>query len=377
MEQWPAVKKSLPIILVLMAGIGISFVAYFFTDKWAEEKWIRSFERESIVHAKNLEQQLGLTLGAILSVKALYQASEQVERAEFKAFTNLELVDRIGIQAMEWVPRVALEDRAEFEAAARRDGLTGFKFTERKSQGQMIPVEERTEYFPVFFVEPLAGNKSALGFDMGSNPIRLEAMHKARDSGKAVATSRITLVQESGNQYGFLLFEPIYQNGSAIDTVEQRRTALQGFGLGVLRIGDIVEAGSERKDTELAVHRDLFLFDTLSPVGSQQLYPREGTIESRADIMSSVCVDISLQVGGRDWLIVYCPTAGKANVWRWQSGVVLFAGLMGTGMQVAYLISILRKKLEVEGLIEGLRSSDDRYRALFDNAHDMIQSIDL
>ncbi|HIE66192.1 MAG TPA: PAS domain S-box protein, partial [Nitrospira sp.] len=34
-------------------------------------------------------------------------------------------------------------------------------------------------------------------------------------------------------------------------------------------------------------------------------------------------------------------------------------------------------KLEVEGLTEGLRSSDDRYRALFDNAHDMIQSIDL
>ncbi len=105
----------------------------------------------------------------------------------------------------------------------------GPRITERQSQGVMAPAGQRGEYFPVYFVEPLKGNKAAIGFDLGSNPARLEALQNSGDSGELVASSRITLVQEKTNQYGFLVFVPVYRDAAATDAVEDRRGKLIGF----------------------------------------------------------------------------------------------------------------------------------------------------
>ena len=85
-----------------------------------------------------------------------------------------------------------------------------------------MPADFREEYFPVYYVEPYQGNEAALGFDLASNPVRLEALNKSRDSGQGVATARITLVQESEDQFGFLVFRPIYRNGFPAETMAVR-----------------------------------------------------------------------------------------------------------------------------------------------------------
>ena len=95
------------------------------------------------------------------------------------------------------------------------------------------PLGERDLYYPVFYVEPLKGNEPAAGFDLGSNPTRLAALERARDTGQAAATGRINLVQEKGGVYGFLVFVPVYRRGTQPATVEQRRSTLQGFALAV------------------------------------------------------------------------------------------------------------------------------------------------
>lgn len=74
-----------------------------------------------------------------------------------------------------------------------------------------------------------------MGFDLGSNPARLAALEQAADTGRAVATEGIKLVQETGTQAGFLIFIPVYRQEMPLTTVEQRRMALQGFVLGVFR----------------------------------------------------------------------------------------------------------------------------------------------
>ena len=102
---------------------------------------------------------------------------------------------------------------------AEKDGLTGFNITEKSKQGIMVPAGLREEYFPVYYVTPLKGNEKALGFDLGSNAVRLAALEKARDSGELVVSGRIKLVQETGNQYGVLAFLPRYRNGVLPDTV--------------------------------------------------------------------------------------------------------------------------------------------------------------
>ena len=83
----------------------------------------------------------------------------------------------------------------EFDRAARDDGVGGFSITERGPDGILQPSSESDEYFPVYDMEPLAGNEVAVGFDLVRNPTRLEALEQSRDTGQTVATSQTTLVQ--------------------------------------------------------------------------------------------------------------------------------------------------------------------------------------
>ena len=117
---------------------------------------------------------------------------------------------------------------------------------------------QRDEYFPVYFVEPYKGNEIALGFDLGLDITRLQSLQQSRDTGEIVATARITLVQETKGQAGFIVFVPIYRKGSLLDSIEVRRENLEGFILGVFRIGSIVEAASSYLKAEGA---NVYLYD--------------------------------------------------------------------------------------------------------------------
>jgi CHASE1-domain containing sensor protein len=69
----------------------------------------------------------------------------------------------------------------------------------------MVRASERAEYYPVYYQEPIVEGGIALGFDLGSNPERLEALLQARDTGSLTATARVILVEETqGERYSTL-----------------------------------------------------------------------------------------------------------------------------------------------------------------------------
>ncbi len=104
----------------------------------------------------------------------------------------------------------------------------------------MVRAPRRAEYFPSYYVESLGGNGRTLGFDGASDPIRREALNRARDTGKPTATDPLTLMQDVQRQAGFLVFLPIYRSGLPHDTVGERRLNLQGYVNGAFRIRDIM-----------------------------------------------------------------------------------------------------------------------------------------
>ena len=79
---------------------------------------------------------------------------------------------------------------------------------------------------------------------MYSEPVRREAMERARDSGLPALSGKVTLVQEFGPevQAGFLIYLPIYAAGTTPDTVDARRAALLGFVYSPFRAHDIMES---------------------------------------------------------------------------------------------------------------------------------------
>ena len=199
------------------------------------------FEHLARVQAVAIIDQISLSLASLKSINSLLRSNTEVGRQDFKTFVrSLDLGS--ATQALEWIPRIQHSERSKYEAAVRNEGFNDFQITERGSQGQLVRASERKEYFPVHLVEPLPGNRAALGFDLGSNKASVEALRKSRDSGNIYATSRITHVQETGDQYGILVVAPIYQGGAQHRTIEERRLNLAGFALGVFHIGDIINS---------------------------------------------------------------------------------------------------------------------------------------
>ncbi len=315
----------LPTTIAICVGCALTIVAYFITARMEEREHLINFERKADVWFDLIEKRINHTVSVLRSIDSLYAASREVDRDEFRAFIRT-LGEQQAVQALEWVPRVPRARRAAFEEAARENELPNFAFTERQSQGDMVRAGTRAEYFPVYFVEPYAGNEAALGFDLGSNGVRLEALNRARDSGEMVATLRITLVQEIGDQYGFLVFAPIYRNGAPQGTVAERRANLMGFGLHVFRIGDLVNAAiaqspSSRNSAVIQI------FDQSAPEGNRRLYPKTLASEGDAEpLLSHHRNPRTLRVTGRNWLLVATPTATfieeGGHMWRpWSMNV--------------------------------------------------------
>ena len=287
-------------------------------------------------------QGIERNLEVLESIGGLFAASAVVERQDFRAFVKGPLSRHQEIQALSWNQRVKDSDRASYEGATQSEGFSWFQITERSAQGQMERAERRAEYISVTYIEPLEGNEAALGFDVASNPTRLEALDESRDTGEMVATARITLVQETGEQFGVLILKPVYRSGTPLETIEQRRQSLTGFAVGVFRIGDMVE--TSLKDLHVA-GVNISLYDETPPPGERLLYfqePMEGNGPTGGEQLAAqgrFSLSAALDAPGRQWSLLISPTSEfyAANRTREAWGI-LVAGLLITALLAAYLL---------------------------------------
>jgi CHASE1-domain containing sensor protein len=327
-------------VLTLVLGIALSTLVFFTVESRDRTNLRLAFDDA----ATNVESAINLglqrSLDEVNSVGALFDSSNITNRTQFAVFAKELLATSRRIQALEWIPLVPSAMRDNYEKAAQ-DAFPGFKFTERKAQGQMIREGARDEYFPVYFVEPEAANRAAIGFDLGSNAVRLEALKKARDTGQIVATGRITLIQETATQYGFLLFRPVYRSGLPHEATEQRHDNLLGFALGVFRISDVIEAAAghlQPAGISAAIYDDSApaseRFLAAWPAATRDQTSLNGQTQAKPELRRIE----SLDIGGRHWKVVLTPTTQFYRSGPSQSSwVALLVGLMISILMVAYI----------------------------------------
>ena len=222
-------------------------------------------------------------------------------------------------------------ERTALEARAKAEGVPGFKFTEEKSEGVIVPAGPRDEYFPVVYVESLTKNAPAFGFDVGSEPRRRAAMEQAWTSGQPAATVPIRLAQEPGSQRGFIVFYPLYRGSSA--TPEERRASLRGFATAVFRIGDLVELSLA------AMGENGVALTIRDQDNGEVIYRQEAVrLKNRPTWQSTV------GVAGRHWQLQFEPTTAfhslRSDALPW---IVPGAGIIITGLLSGYLWSSARQ----------------------------------
>ncbi|MCZ6509620.1 MAG: CHASE domain-containing protein [Alphaproteobacteria bacterium] len=326
----------MPYLAVFLAGLTISAALFVVVLRHSQNDDLQQmYQEEAVPLTVVLGRSIENTLNSIASIGRLFAASNEVERDEFRAYVELNLARDGEIQAIEWIPRVSAGDRVAYETAARRDGFTDFRITERNSSGEMVPAAVRNEYFPVYFVEPLDANEVALGFDMASDPLLLEALNRARDTGRIAASQKIRMVHGTGEQYGFVAFAPVYSTGSVPETVAVRREKLTGFALGVFRIEDILQTAIAR--TQSLSKLDLYVLDATAPSDAMLLYFRGAPGQDHLSLSAEELLldgykNTVLSVGDRNWLLVFVPPEGSilpTNAAPWVVG--LFGLLLTVG----------------------------------------------
>ncbi|MGI9417109.1 MAG: sensor histidine kinase [Geminicoccaceae bacterium] len=332
-----AVLTALPVFLI--------------TRSLSEEARHGSFVAEAEQAAFRLAHDIDLALTSLRALKGLYEGSVHVSRDEFSAFVRA-LQPGAAVQSLEWIRRVPATERAEVEEAVRLDGFSEFTFREYDGEGKIVPATGRPEYFPVSYLEPFTGNEAVFGLDLGSSPVSLDALRRARDSGRQAASGRVKLAQDPEGQFGFSVFEPIYAEAAL--NLDARVERLEGFAHGVFRVADLIR---------LAVPEDRFqvaVFDLSAPAGERQLYPA-GDVERER----SRGHEVRLEIADRNWSVLLAPVAGSApNTLPWIAAATWLGALMVL-WTVRELVSSRRHSQELAAINHRLeRLSDLRQQAI-------------
>lgn len=378
--------KRLTPVVVVVAGLIGSIALFLWTSALEREQAQVRFEQAASDRALAVKRGIDKSLNAIESLEAFYRATANVSREEFKTFVQPFFSQGLGLQALEWIPRITDAERRRYSQQATDDLAREFRIVEMDSLRRLTTAAKRNEYFPVYFVEPYEGNEAALGFDLSSNPARAAALNKARDMGGLTATERITLIQETGEQYGYLLFFPVYDRSMPIQTVAARRIALRGFVLGVFRVGDQVEALLSPLS---AGGIGIYVFDVSAPAESSFLYFHESRLASNSDattpatltgLQTEVHHSTTFNVGDRTWQVIAVPLADISGVHMWIPSTAA-GGLLAFSLLLAlYLSNVQRRSIRVEELVDQrtrlLTQAEARIRAMFDTAVEAIITID-
>ena len=119
------------VLLVACLGVVLSVLAFQAAQTRESHRMQVDFERDAGSIILLLEKSIYANLGVLDSIGSLYAASEFVERGEFRTFVAHGMLQRPGIQALGWVPRVPASQRTGYEESARNEGYPDFQIVER------------------------------------------------------------------------------------------------------------------------------------------------------------------------------------------------------------------------------------------------------
>ncbi|HEY5496983.1 MAG TPA: CHASE domain-containing protein, partial [Syntrophales bacterium] len=329
--------------VIILGGLLMSAIAFAVVRNWEHQERRADFSIAAENRYAALKREVESDIEILSYVRAFYLHAKVVTRSEFHNFTESLLLQHPGIQALEWIPRVPYSQREEYEKEAKRDGFKDFQITEQSAQNKMAKAGKRSEYFPVYFVEPHKGNEIVLGYDLASNPLRKEALDRSYDTGGIAATARITLVWDKKDQSGFLVFAPVYQKDMPAASTQVRKDNIRGFAVGVFRVGDVVERSLTYVKPEGI---DVYLYDNSAQGEERFLYFHPSHTGQTTDSLrnegpvpdGSLKITRTLKVADREWQILFVATPDYvASENTWQPWGVLLAGLLLTGLLAGFL----------------------------------------
>ncbi len=352
-------RRGIAAWLILAISLGVTLALWKYLDRHVTERARDRFAHVAEAARDLLVSRMQAHEQVLRGAAALFAASDHVSRAEWKAYVaalDIEeaLPGMLGAGFTEMVPAATVDAHV---AAVRAEGFPDY---------HIHPAGARDPYSSVVYLEPFdERNRRAFGYDMYSEPVRREAMDRARDSGRPALTGKLVLVQEYGSeiQPGFLIYLPIYAQATEPVTVAARRAALRGFVYSTLRAHDAMQrifgSGPGGIDIELfdgEIAEDRLLFASAR---------RSGT----ARFVVTHCIEVA----GRPWVARFSSTAGfEASQASMEPVLILAGGGALSLLLFAFTQTGARHRRRLQAIAASLARSRDEFRTLVENVPGVV-----
>ena len=348
----PLSRGILP-YLILLLGFCFTPLVYYYFSKLTLEQDRSNFDRSVQAIQDRVRSRIETSIALLRAGTGLFAASDSVEANEFEQFVKqIELEKNYpGVLGIGFSMYFPAKEKDDVVAEMHRQHIDDFR---------VWPDDRRRgEYNSILYLQPATEpNRVAIGFDMGTEEVRHQAMDAARDSGKPTASGRVRLVQERDQpvkQEGFLIYMPVYRKNAPVNTVAERRQALIGFVYSPYRVGDFLDEITKEKNYDVS----FLVYDGTEINAANLLSPLSN--EPAGEPLFTATKQ--LNIAERTWTLSYAtkPSFEKYSGRSLLKYTVILGGLLSF-LFFAVTRAEIRARARAEDVAEDLKESEARIR---------------
>ena len=223
----------------IIAALVLTSAAWIGVERSRHEEARVQFERRTETATSAVRARMMAYEHVVRSGSAFMASSLSISREDWRRFTsNLQLEERFpGVMSLGYAEYVRSGTRPQHMLRMRAEGFDDY---------EIRPAGDREEMVVVVYNEPYGGrNARQVGVDMYAEESRRSAMDRARDSGEATITGKLSMSGESSRNgtpthSGFMMYVPVYHEQVRDLPRRDRRNAVSGYVFAPFRMTDLV-----------------------------------------------------------------------------------------------------------------------------------------
>ena len=295
-----ALKSPIPWV-ALSAALALTAAGWVGLERNRVGEARSQFERRTETAEAAIRSRMVAYEQVLRSGAARIASSPTITRGEWREFiTRLQLEERFpGIQAVGYAQRVKPAERDAHVKRVHAEGLVDY---------EIHPVTDDADSYPIVFNEPFSGrNARVIGFDPSSEPVRHEAMERARSSLDVAVSGKVVLAGDAyrgleGQQPGFLMFVPVFHRDARALSPPERDAELMGFVLGSFRMHDLMRGILDEGVLQVI---DMRIFDAESVTDTALIDTRTAWRVTPSESAPAFTRQVKFRMPGRMWSIQF------------------------------------------------------------------------
>ncbi|MDO9176848.1 MAG: response regulator [Agitococcus sp.] len=331
----PYYERMRALMVTMVASVTFILAALAFLLATALEKTERAgnFQLAGAHVVSQMQQHLAEYDQFSLLLRAFFQSSDVVTRAEFKQFVHEWSEKHSEVQAVEWAPLISQEQRGFWQKNVSQDINLPTQITEKqqKTGTLLAPAQSRTEYLPIEYIEPFAKNYVVIGFDILTHAGSKAFLELAAQQKNPILSAPRILIQTPTLRPAALLYTPVFKTPAKGAATWDN---LKGFVIVVLKTDEVLAYLTQKIMPD---GQSLLVTEQKTGIVLYGQYPTAKLINTSQQM--GLHYISSVKIGQQIWRLELWPKAQHIAAYNaWLTWMVLIIGLIGTSIAISYTL---------------------------------------